>query len=216
MTAKTYTRDGHEVRIHDGTAGSVLFLDTSGQLTEDNTNLSYNDTTNILTATANLNQATAPAGFNNIAPATATSGTDTAFATGSQFVSSVFVPVNKSITGIGYLIGSVGGTDKVYAVLYDAAGAVLANSDLTGGGATVGTAANSQTLALTATYAAKAPAVFYVGIQANGATAKIRTVPAFCGAGTYAGTVSQTHGTVVAITPPTSFTAAQGGFVFVY
>lgn len=168
------------------------------------------------TLTGGIAQATAAHGFANWQPATATSGTDTAFADGTQFVGSLFLPVNKTLTGVGYLIGSVGGTDKVYAVLYDADGAVLANSSLTTGGATVGTAANIQTLAFTATYNAKGPRLFYVGISANGATAKLRTVPAHCQAGIFGGTVSQVHGTVAAITEPVTFTADQAPIVFVY
>jgi hypothetical protein len=169
-----------------------------------------------LTVTGGITQATAPHGFANWQPAAATSGTDTAFADGTHFVTSIFVPVNKTLTGVGYLIGSVGGTDKVYAALYDADGALLANSSVSGGGATVGTAANVQTLAFTSTYAAKGPRIYYVGVSANGATAKLRTVPAHTQSGLYAGSVAQTHGTVAAITEPVTFTADKAPVVFVY
>jgi len=166
--------------------------------------------------TGGIAQATAYSGAHNITPAAATTGTDTAFANGTQFVSSIFVPANKTLTGAGYLIGSVGGTDKVYAVLYSAAGAVLANSSVASGGATVGTAANVQTLAFTATYAAVGPALYYVGISANGNTAKIRTVPAHCQGSIWGNSVSQTHGTVAAITPMTAFTADKAPYLFLY
>ena len=155
-----------------------------------------------------------PTGFANWPNVAATSGTDTTPANGTQFVTSIFVPVNKTITNINYLIGSVGGTDKVYGVLYSSTGTVLANTDLTGGGATVGTAANIQTLALTATYAAKGPALFYVGISMNGTTARLRTVPAHTQQGLVGNTVSQTHGSVAAITPPATFTADKAPVVF--
>lgn len=168
------------------------------------------------TLTGGIAQATAPHGFSNWQPVAATSGTDTTPADGTQFVTSIFVPVNKTLTGVGYLIGSVGGTDKVYAVLYDADGAVLANSSLTSGGATVGTAANVQTLAFTSTYAAKGPRMYYVGISMNGNTARLRTVPAHTQSGLFAGSVSQTHGTVAAITEPTTFTADKAPVVFAY
>lgn len=157
-----------------------------------------------------------PSGFCNIAPATVTTGTNTTPASGTQFVTSVFIPVNFTVTGIAYLIGGTGGTNKVYAVLYDSTGAVLGNSSLTTGGATVGTASQIQTLALTATYAAKGPGIFYVGISMNGNTARIQTVAAFTQAGIWGGTVAQTHGTVAAITPPTTFTADQAPYVFIY
>lgn len=172
--------------------------------------------TGALTVTGGIAQATAPHGFYNWQPVAATSGTDTAFANGTQFVTSIFVPVNKTLTGVGYLVGSVGGTDKVYAVLYDADGAALANSSLAGGGATVGTAAQIQTLAFTATYAARGPRIYYVGVSANGATDKLRTVPAHCQGGLFAGSVAQTHGTVATITEPVTFTADKAPVCFVY
>jgi len=172
--------------------------------------------TGVSTLTGGIAQATAPHGFANWINPTATSGTDTACANDTQFVTSVFVPVNKTLTGVTFLIGSVGGTDKVYVVLYDADGAVLANSSLTGGGATLGTAAQTQAVAFTATYASKGPRMYYVGVSVNGSTGKLRTVPAYCSAGLFAGSVTQTHGTVAAITEPTTFTADKAPICFVY
>jgi hypothetical protein len=168
------------------------------------------------TLTGGIAQATAPHGFANIPPATATTGTDTTPANGTQFVTSIFIPANKTLTGAAYLIGSVGGTDKVYAALYSASGALLANSSVSSGGATVGTAANLQTLDFSSTYAAVGPAMYYVGISMNGNTARLRSVPAHCSGGIFAGSVSQTHGTVAAITAPTTFTADKAPYVFVY
>jgi len=169
-----------------------------------------------LLVTGGFPQPVNPTGFHNVLPATATSGTDTTPANGTQFVTSVFVHGNITIKGAAFLIGSVGGTDKVYAVLYDAAGVVLANSSLTSGGATVGTAANLQSLDFTSTYFAKGPAQYYVGISINGNTSRLRTIAAFCGGSLRAGSVSQTHGTVAAITVPTSFTADKAPFISLY
>lgn len=165
-----------------------------------------------------LAQTTAPHGFANWQPVAATSGTDTTPADGTQWVTSLFVPVNKTVANISFLVGTVGGTDKVYAVLYSATGAVLANSSLTSGGATVGTAAQIQTLAMTTAYAFKGPSLCYVGISINGGTSRLRTVPAHTQAGLFAGSVAQTHGsspTVAAITAPTTFTADKAPLVFV-
>jgi hypothetical protein len=58
--------------------------------------------------------------------------------------------------------------------------------------------------------------MYYVGISANGNTCRLRTIPAYCGGEIYAGSVSQTHGTVAAITPPTTFTADKAPYVWVY
>lgn len=166
------------------------------------------------TFTAGIAPTSAPSGVGNWQPIAATSGTDTTPANGTQWVTSIYVPVNMTITNVTYLIGSVGGTDKVYAVLYDSSGAVLGNSSLSGGGATVGTAANTQTLALTSTVAVVGPRSFFVGISINGTTARLRTVPAFCSGGISANSVAQTHGTVAAITAPSTFTADKAPIVF--
>lgn len=172
--------------------------------------------TGVSTLTGGIASATQPHGFSNWVPVTATDGTDTACADGTQFVSSVYLPVNKTLTGVTFLIGSVGGTDKVYVVLYDADGAVLANSSLTAGGATLGTAAQTQAVAFTATYAGKGGRIYYAGVSVNGGTGKLRTCPAYRSGGIFAGSVSQTHGTVAAITEPVTFTADKAPALFLY
>lgn len=171
----------------------------------------YSYSTNI-----GLTPGSSPTGVANWQPVAATSGTDTAGADGTQYVTSIFLPFNKTLTGATYLIGSVGGTDKAYVALYDSAGALLANSSVTTGGTTVGTAANVQALAFTSTYAAIGGRRYFVGVSINGTTAKLRTVPAHTQSGIFAGSVSQVHGTVAAITPPTTFTADKAPVVFVY
>lgn len=168
------------------------------------------------TLTGGIAQATAPHGFPNWQPVAATSGTDTAFANGTLFLSSLFIPANKTVTGVGFLLGSVGGTDRVVVNLWTPAGANLAQSTTTSSGTVAGTAANTQEIPFTATYAAKGPALYYVGVAANGATAKLRTVPAFTNAGLFAGSVAQTHGATTAITPPTTFTADKAPVAYVY
>jgi hypothetical protein len=152
----------------------------------------------------------------NAPVSSATQGTDVAGANGTQFVTAIWIPENATITNISYLVGSVGGTNVAVGVLYDSAGNVLANTALTGSpkGTTVGTAAHFQTIALTATYAAKGPGIFYVGISISGNTAKIRCVPADLSNGLYCGSVAQTQGVPAAITPPSSFTADLGPYVF--
>ena len=169
--------------------------------------------TGAITATGGIVGTLMGAAF-NLRPAAATTGTDTAFADGTQFVAALRVDHNITVTNLNYLIGSVGGTDKVYGVLYDSTGAVVIASSVSGGGATVGTAANVQTLAVT-TPTAIVRGLYYIGISANGATAKIRTVPAHCQGGLWGNSVAQTHGTVAAITPPTTFTADKAPYVFI-
>ncbi len=145
-----------------------------------------------------------------------TDGTDTACDNGGRYWCSVFVPVNVTLTGIGYLIGSVGGTDKVIAELKDSSGASLANSALAG--ATVGTLATFQEVAFTATIAVPGPAWYYLVLQFNGATAKFRTIPANLGVSqvAIANTAAGTFGTLAAITPGTTFVAGKGPIAYTY
>lgn len=173
--------------------------------------------TGATTLTGGITPSSVPTGFSNWQPVAATSGTDTAGANGTQFVTSIFIPVNITIASISYLIGSVGGTDAAVVVLYDSAGLVLANSTLAGSpkGTTVGTAANGQSLALTTPYPAIGPRTYYIGISISGNTAKLRTVPAFTSAGLFAGSVSQTQGVPATIAAPASFTADKAPVVFV-
>jgi len=136
----------------------------------------------------------------------ATDGTDTFCTNGTAYVGSVFVPESMTVTGVQYLVGSVGGTDKVVASLHDSVGTLLANSSTAG--ATVGTAAQLQQVALTATFVL-VPGWYFLALTFNGATAKFRTIPAYCnsGSGVLGNGVTQTFGTPAAFTGPTTFTA---------
>jgi hypothetical protein len=143
-------------------------------------------------------------------PTALTSGTDTAGINGQVWISEIRIPVNVTLTGISFLLGSVGGTDKVIVSLYDSKGNVLATSAVAG--VTAGTLATFQRVAFTAPITL-APGLYYVGVQTNGTTAKLRTQAA----GDHnTGVASQTFGTPVAITPPASFTAANGPIAMTY
>ena len=166
--------------------------------------------------TTAVTPASAPASVFSALPASATSGTDTAFADGTTFLTSVFVPCNMTVTGVGFLVGSVGGTDKVIVRLYNSAGTLLASSTTASSGTTAGTAAQLQEIAFTATYAATGPRRYFIGISANGLTAKLRTLPAYTGAKTFSGSVALTHAATTAITPPTAFAADKAPFAYLY
>lgn len=144
----------------------------------------------------------------------ATQGTDTVGVNNQLWVSAIWIPANCTITNIAFLVGSVGGTDKCIVALYDTTGAFLASSTTAASGTTVGTAAHFQVLALTAPYAAKGPARFFVSVATNGTTARLRTVPIDLSNGAFCGIVSQTYGTPATITAPTTFTADQGPAIF--
>ncbi len=145
-------------------------------------------------------------------PPTSTSGVDTAGINGTLFISEIFIPAHVTLTGISYVLGSVGGTDKVVVALFDSAGNVLANSALDSS-VTAGTLATFQRVPFTAPLPVAGPGKYYVGIQFNGNTAKLRTQE-FGDTSTVS--ISQTFNTLVAITPPTSFLTAVGPFCMTY
>src|SRR5262245_56520076 len=105
------------------------------------------------------------------APPTLTTGTDTTPVAGTVYFGYLYVPHRKTIKRIGYLIGSVGGTDKAIVALYNAAGKVIANSALAG--TTVGTAANIQEIDLTTPFEAEGPGYYLVSVSVNGTTCRL-------------------------------------------
>lgn len=171
----------------------------------------------VLTATGGvvrtaITAATCPVHVNSAPAPTLTTGTDTAPTAGTIYGGQVFIPSNMTLTGVGFLIGSVGGTDDVIVSLYDSTGALVANSDLTAAAPTVGSTATYQQVAFTATYAAKGPGLYYVGVSVNGTTCRLRLSVAngargIAQAGVYA--------TLAAIaSPPTANAAAIIGYVY--
>ena len=142
----------------------------------------------------------------------ATAGTDSACTNGTSYFVELNIPYNQTLTGLAYQVGSVGGTDSVIVVLYNSAGTVVANSALAG--ETVGTAAQIQSVAFLSTYAAVAGR-YFASVTFNGVTAKFRTYP-IPGSAFIAGSEAETFGTVTAITPGTTFTAANGPLCYVY
>lgn len=144
-------------------------------------------------------------------PASLTQGTDTAFANGTSWFVPVYIPVNRTVTGIGYLIGSIGGTTKVITALYTTSGqaAAIVNSALAG--TVVGTLATFQEVPFTAPTAVKT-GWYWALIQSDSVTARFRLGLAV---GTRGGTVAGTFGTLpLTITLPTTNVGAP--YMYVY
>lgn len=204
-----------------GVQSSIVAIGAEGwagdlRISDDVTVVDTTTQTGVITPSAGIAPVAQPASIYATLPATATSGTDTAFADGTTFLTSVFVPYNMTVTGIGYLVGSVGGTDKVIVRIYSSAGTLLASSTTASSGTTAGTAAQVQEIALTSTYAAVGPNRYFIAVSANGNTAKLRTVAAHTGAKTLSGSVALTHAATTAITPPTAFAADKAPFAYLY
>lgn len=146
--------------------------------------------------------------------ALASLGTNTTDINGQVWISSLQLPVDKAITGIGCLQGGTATTDKTIFSLYNSAGTLLANSAVAG---TLLSGANTfQRQAFTSVYTAPA-GLYYVGVQGNGTTAgSIRTIAASTFLQVATAVASGTFGTLPAITPPTTFTADSGPICYVY
>lgn len=144
----------------------------------------------------------------------ATAGTDTACTNGTAYYTSLWIPGNVFVNTVSYLIGSVGGTDKVIASIYDSGGTLLANS--AAAGATVGTTATIQDVALTAPISLPGPGIIIVALTFNGTTAKFRSVPAVCSNGIFGGSATQTFGTITSTITisGTQFTADKAPILF--
>ena len=137
-------------------------------------------------------------------------GTDTTASTTMEYTINFFVPSTMLATGITNLNGSaVDGASKKIVMLHDMAGNLIANS------ATAGTAATGndafQAIPFTAATYVIGPAWYFMGLQDDTAdVAGIRTVASNTFNGVIAGGLTSVFGTVAGITPPTTFTTAQG------
>lgn len=139
-----------------------------------------------------------------------TDGTDTTPAATEVYIAEVFVPANCTLTGLAVFNGSVA-SGNIKVGLANSSGVVVATSAST---AMSGTDAY-QRVPFTATYAAKGPATYYALEMVDNATARLNmhTVGNF-GAAKQTGQVYATGFTT--ITPPTTFTTAQGPIASLY
>jgi len=175
------------------------------------------DVAGVVTATGGL---VLPAASTHIWPVggsvvLATAGTDVACSNGDRYWTELEIPSNVTLTGISYLVGSVGATDSVVVQLVNSAGVEVATSRAVGEAADlVGTAAEFQSVAFTTPYAAVA-GVYYAVVQFNGTTAKFRAYP-IPGSPFVAGTAVGTWSTASGITPGATFTADKGPILITY
>lgn len=140
-----------------------------------------------------------------------TTGTDTAFVTTDTYIAELFIDGNMTITGVSVLQGTTTGAGHISVALANSSGVVVANSATT---TTTGTATTYTKVAFSAPYAAVGPATYYVLVQGDSTSDHIR----MHAAGNFGASLktSETYGTFTTITPPTTFTAAQGPIADLY
>lgn len=140
----------------------------------------------------------------------------TTLAATTMYCTEIDLQQSKLATGLAFLLGTTGGTDKHISVLYDATGNLLANSATAG--TTAGTASTYETLNFTSKYFMVGPAKYYGCLQTNGTTATVRMlITSVLDGYTTKGVTGQTFGTIPAtITVPTTFTTAVGPYEQIY
>jgi hypothetical protein len=145
-------------------------------------------------------------------------GTSTTVTADKTYYADIFIPLpNMVITGIGFLNGTTATTDKAIVSLYNAAGTLLANSVVTGGGTLIATSNIFQQVAFTAPYTTLNPGRFWIGYQQNGTTATPRTIATATWVNVLTGSATGTNAVAApTITPPTTFTADVGPIAYVY
>ncbi len=144
-----------------------------------------------------------------------TDGTNTDAIITVLYVAECFIAANCTVTGAAVLWGTnTNGNAKV--MLFDSAGTRVAISATTDVSAYTG-ASYGTNIDFAATYAAKGPATYYIGVINDDATNDIRTWPlgAF-GTAAVTGLVYATATGYATITPPTTFTADVGPIASLY
>lgn len=134
-----------------------------------------------------------------------TQGNDTALVTTDTYIAEIYMEGNVTVNGVAVLMGSVAGNGHLSVALATSAGAVVASSATT---TTSGTSTTFTQVSFSTPYAAIGPATYYVLVQGDNTSDKIR----MHGAGNFGAALqtSQTYGTFTTITPPTTFTTNQG------
>jgi hypothetical protein len=142
--------------------------------------------------------------------------TSTTDVNGTIWFSQLFIPNSTTLTGICVLAGGGSMTDSWVGGLYNSAGVLVANTALAG--TALATASAYNCVAFTATVAVAGPQTYYAAFQGNGTTAGQMYIYGTKAAPTNYGTGNQTgvFGTMAAITPNTTFTAAKGPVMSVY
>lgn len=146
--------------------------------------------------------------------ALASLGTNTTDIAGQVWFTSIQIPVDKTVTGIGCLQGATATTDKTNFSLYNSAGTLLGNSATAG--VLLSGASTFQRQALVTATAVKA-GQYWIGVQGNGTAAGAIATVAASTYLTVASTVaSGTFGTLPAMTPVVTFTADKAPICYVY
>lgn len=125
------------------------------------------------------------------------------------------MPFSMNLSGIGILNGTTVGTDKHWVILYDSAGAVLANS--AAAGVTTAGASVYQKYSFVSPYYVVGPGRYFACYGSNGTTDTVRHTLTQVNDNILGGAITgQVFGTAAAITAPTTFTSAKAPYFLVF
>lgn len=144
-----------------------------------------------------------------------TDGTNLSAVVTELYVAEVYVPANKTLTGVSVFWGdATEGNAKV--MLFNSAGtrvAISASTDVSG--FTVDS--YGSRIPFSSTYAAVGPATYYIGVICDSSANRLNThVLGDFGAGKITGLVYATEAGYATITPPTTFTTGLGPIASLY
>jgi hypothetical protein len=155
--------------------------------------------------------------------ALASIGTDSTGVAGRFWLTDIFIPVNRLITKIGFLQGTVAAVDKTLVAIWDSYGNLIGSSAVAGVVLSGASTFQEQAIVLNGAGAAVTsvqlygPQRYFIGVQTNGTAAgDIETVATATYIDILGAALAGTFGTVPAtITPPTTFTADRAPIVYV-
>ncbi len=143
-----------------------------------------------------------------------TAGTAAAAAT-EIYCSEIDLPYSQLLTGLAPLNGTIVGTNKHFAILYDSAGAVLANTSIAG--VTTAGASTYQKMNFVTKYYAVGPARYFACDGLNGTTDTIRHAATAVNDNILGGAVTgQVFGTAAAVTLPSTFTNIKAPYFLLF
>jgi hypothetical protein len=143
-----------------------------------------------------------------------TSGSNTSMVAGTTYYAALWIPFNCTLTGVVVFSGLTGGTDNWIVALWGAAGgANLAHSNLAGTAAPA--TSTKARIPFTAPVTVTGPAIYYIGLQSNGTTARFQGFPNVT-EGFVTGSVSGSFGTLPSLTPGTSYNQNVGPMASTY
>lgn len=143
-----------------------------------------------------------------------TAGGSSVMVAGTFYYAAIFVPYTSTLTGIQAITGGTGGTDNwIVALWASGGGTALATSALAG---IVAPSANvKKAFPFTAPVTVYGPAVYILGVQSNGITARLLTFQN-AAEGFITGSVAGVFGTVPSLTPAGTYSASTGPMANTY